>query len=95
MILQKSFYYADMLNTFLLLSLLKTEVLLIFKNHDTFLQDSLLDGKFKRTSFVLKKKIYSNFLNVFIVTFDKCNVSLLNKSIHFFHKRKTLLTPNL
>ncbi len=36
-------------------------------------------------------KIFCNITNVFTVTFDQLNASLLNQSIHFF-KKKILLT---
>ncbi len=36
-------------------------------------------------------EIFCNIINVFTVTFDQFNVSLLNKSINFL----TLLTPNI
>ncbi len=31
-------------------------------------------------------EIFCNIINVFILTFDQFNVSLLNKSINFFKK---------
>jgi len=35
-----------------------------------------------------------DIINVFTVTFDSFNASLLNKSINFFQRNKILLTPN-
>ncbi len=37
----------------------------------------------------LKYKFLGNNVKVFTVTFDKCNASLLNKSINFFQKNLT------
>ncbi len=51
-----------------------------------FFQDSLMNKKFKRTAF-----IFCNIINVFTITFETFNVSLLNKSKIF---QKWILTPN-
>jgi len=40
----------------------------------------ILDSKIKIAAFM-----FCNIINVFTVTFDQINASLLNKSIHFFH----------
>ncbi len=51
---------------------------------DLFFQDSLMNMKFKRTA-LLETETFCNFINAFTVTFffEKCNVSLLNKSYLF------------
>ncbi len=40
-----------------------------------------MNRKFNRIAFFFKIEMYCNIINVFIVTFDQFNVSLLNKSI--------------
>ncbi len=40
-------------------------------------------------------EIVSNSINVFTATFDQFNASLLNKSINFFPKKKSLTDPKL
>jgi len=52
----------------------KAEFTLLWK--PWFVQDSLMNRKFKRTAF-----IWNNIIIVFTVTFDQLNSSLLNKSI--------------
>ncbi len=75
--------------------MVKTVVLLnIFVENDTFLYSSLINRNFKRRSFIWNR-IFCNIIHVFTVTFDQVNVSLMNKSITSFEKRKIpLLTPN-
>lgn len=55
--------------------------------------DSLRNRKFKRTALIWNKNC--NIINDFTVTFDKFNVSLLNKminfSLFFFLQNKILL----
>ncbi len=51
--------------------------------------------KFKRKAFIWIRHL-CNIISAFIVIFNQYNVSLLNKSINFFKKKKnTLLTPNV
>ncbi len=95
MILQKSFYvYLLLKKHFWLLSMLKTVVLLnIFVEiviHFIF-QDSLMNRKFKRTVF-FEIEIVCNIVNVFTITFNQLNASLLNKSINFFQEEKKYLS---
>ncbi len=52
-------------------------------NRDSFFLDT--------DEYNVQKNIFCNIINVFTVTFDQFNVSLLNKSINFL----TLLTPNI
>jgi len=40
--------------------------------------------KFERAAFILNR-IFCNVINVFTVTFDQFNASLINKSIDFFY----------
>ncbi len=40
-------------------------------------------------------EIFSNILNVFTISFDKCNALSLNKSITFFLKGTFLLTQTV
>ncbi len=40
-------------------------------------------------------EMVSNSINVFTVTFDQFNASLLNKSINLFPKKKSLTNPKL
>ncbi len=54
----------------------------LYINHTRFLKDSLMNIKYKITAFIWNSKI----INVFTVTFDQFNASLLNKSIYFFQK---------
>ncbi len=87
MILQKLFQYADLLlkKHFLLLSILKTVVLLnIFVKTVIFFKDSLINRNIKIIAGIL-------FMQVFIITFDQFNASMLDKSINFFPKRKKIL----
>jgi len=51
-----------------------------FLESDFFFQDSLMNRNFKRTAFQ-KKKIFSNIINDFTITFGQFNASLLEKSI--------------
>ncbi len=55
-----------------------------------------MNRKFKRTAFIWNTNLY--IINVFTVTFDQFNASLMNKSINVFKKikknKKILLTPN-
>ncbi len=46
-----------------------------------FLWSFFMNRKFNRIAFFFKIEMYCNIINVFIVTFDQFNVSLLNKSI--------------
>ncbi len=68
----------------------KTILIYWFSTHETFLIITA-----KKTLLLLN--ICNNFIlwtessNVFTVTFDQFNASLLNKSIHFFKKKKILL----
>ncbi len=43
-----------------------------------------MNSKFKRTAFIWNKKNFFNIINVFNVTFDQFDVSLLNKIINFW-----------
>ncbi len=45
-------------------------------------QISLMNAKFRRTSEI---EIFCNIINVFIITFDRFNASLLNKSTNFYN----------
>jgi len=47
-----------------------------------FFQDSLMNRKFKRTAFI-EIELFCNIINVYTVTFDKLNASLLKKCINF------------
>ncbi len=49
-----------------------------------FFSQSSLNRKFKRTAF--KIEIFCNIINVFTVTFDQFDASLLNKTINFSKK---------
>ncbi len=53
----------------------------------------LMNTKLKRAAFVQNRNIF--YSSIFAMTFYSFNTSLLNKSIHFFKKkRKNGLTPN-
>ncbi len=56
-----------------------------------FIEDSLINIKFKRTAFILKK---FNTINVFAVTCNQFNASLLNTNINLF-KKQSWLTANV
>ncbi len=45
----------------------------------TCFQDSLMNRKFKGTTFICNRNTY-----VFTITFDQFNVSFLDKSLYFF-----------
>ncbi len=65
---------------FLLLSVLKTVVLPNFFVETNFFQDSSINKELKSNYLI---DIFCNIINVFTVTFDQLNVSLLNKSKQF------------
>ncbi len=55
-----------------------------------------MNTKFNRTAFeVLKKMKFYNIIIVFTIAFDQFNVSLLNKSINCFKKKKNLTDSRL
>ncbi len=76
-----------MLKTDVLLNIFVENVIFFF-----FLLDSLMNGKHKRTTFIWND-IFCNIINVFTVTFEQFNASLLNNSINFLFKKKIFLTP--
>jgi len=57
-----------------------------------FSQDSMMNGKFKVKKkiyiyiYILEMGIFCNIIDVFTVTFDQFNASLLNKSINNFKR---------
>ncbi len=56
-------------------------------NCDIVLFSGLINElKVQKNSNYLKYKSYNIIINVFIVTFEQFNASLLNKSIHLFKK---------
>ncbi len=76
MILQKSFWYSDLLHK-------KTVVLL--PETDAFFQDSLSS----KEQHLFKTEIFRNIINGLTLIFDQFIASSLNKNIHFFQKHIT------
>jgi len=75
-------YIVSFYKALLLLSMLKTDLLLnIFA--DTVFQDYLLN---KNSNYwhLFEIHIFCKTINTLILTFDQINASLLNKSIHFY-----------
>jgi len=62
--------------------LLNVHVIHFFVSVMHFFQDSLMNRKFKTTTFIENVFIYCNYVKGFSVTFDQFNTSLLNVSIH-------------
>ncbi len=44
-----------------------------------------MNRKFKRTA-LFEIEIFCNIINIFTITFDQFNMSLMNKSINLFQK---------
>ncbi len=56
-------------------------------NHDTLFHVSLINRKFKITVFIWNLfEMICNIINVFTITFEQLNASLLNKSNNFYQK---------
>ncbi len=52
----------------------------------------LFSTKFKRTAFILNRKYFCKTQNFLSVTFDKFDMSLINKSVNFLKKEKKMVT---
>ncbi len=63
---------------------------IVFWGNHIFFQDSLMNRKFNRTAFIGNRNLCNI---VFTVIYDQLIAALLNESIHFLQRKKTL-TPN-
>ncbi len=59
-----------------------------------FLKDLLMTKKFKRIAFIWHRNLLY-IINILPVTFDQFNASFMNKSIHFFKKKKKTYRPHI
>ncbi len=57
-------------------------------------QDSLMNRKFKRPH-LFEIEIFCNIINVFTVTFDQFDASLLNKRSRFFSRDMKEISPGI
>ncbi len=65
-----------------------SEIILIcwLRAQETFIITDKCFDEYKQ-KLLFEVDIFCNILNVFTVTFDQFNASLLNKSLHFFQKQ--------